>query len=316
MISVIIPAYNAAMTIDKCLDSLLAQTYTDYEIIVVNDGSLDYTASIIKAKSCSRIVLINQPNGGVSAARNRGLLEAKGEYISFVDADDYVAREYLEVLSQAILECDIVMGRCTEVVNNQYEVRENSSVDIAIDELKSNLCRYIRDGYVCSPWFKLFKSSIIKERGIKFNTNVKYGEDFLFVMEYLSNVSSIKLIDNSLYYYVRWEGTCSTGYRPNITEEYQLLSDAVAAFLGNDHKGQAISYKQRVMKESLIMIYSYYKAGNLTKAEFKSKFKQISSCIRGINTGFKGGLVDKVFYTSVKNGWLALSKLMLMINSR
>lgn len=167
--SIIIPAYNASRYIARCLESVKVQTFTDFECIIVNDGSKDDTLELCRSLTSgdTRFVLVDIPNGGVSNARNKGLEQARGEYVLFVDADDWVEPTWLEVLSRS---CDGV-----DVVQFDYsEVGDDSRQEIHID---SNLGMIIRgDGAVV--WKRAYRRALIAD--LRFDTTVKAGEDYLF----------------------------------------------------------------------------------------------------------------------------------------
>jgi glycosyltransferase involved in cell wall biosynthesis len=203
-ISVIIPAYNAAGAIARCLESLTAQTFGDFEVIVVNDGSTDDTAGIC-GRFCSedpRFRLVSQPNSGVSEARNRGLADSHGELICFVDADDYVDRDYLQALRDAMEGADLAVSGLRCVYDGGGEKRYSLETDSfpATDPVKFHAL--IRSRLVYGPCDKLFRKSVIDRYGIRFQPNISYGEDRLFNYEYLWHVSRISTSEAVTYNYV------------------------------------------------------------------------------------------------------------------
>ena len=203
MITVIVPAYNAEAVIRRCLDSLLAQTYRDFEIIVVNDGSADNTISEIQAVEDPRIHLINQENAGVSAARNLGIELANGDCIAFVDCDDYVDREYLQTLiSLSTFGCLPVVGfskndSCESVLHDRIHGRYEISASMPDDYLIGVLGETI--GYSC--WNKLFSKQLLMEHNIRFRTDLKLGEDLIFVFCYLCHCKCVTFIEKAMYHY-------------------------------------------------------------------------------------------------------------------
>lgn len=175
MISVIIPLYNKEKSITTTLESILAQTYTDYEVVVVDDGSTDNSANIVRKLSNEKIRLISQPNGGVSAARNAGIMAAKGDYIAFLDADDLWAPNYLEILAALIKDCpDAGLYSLGYAEIDGNEIPESDIVTTTIER-----------GMIIQPWnkkYRVWTGSVAasKERMIKiglFDTRMTHGED-------------------------------------------------------------------------------------------------------------------------------------------
>ena len=186
-ISIIIPAYNASKTIKRCLDSIINQTYGNLEIIVVDDGSKDTTLSILKecAELESRIKVISKQNGGAASARNVGLKEVTGEYITFLDADDYIECEVYEKLYELMQKknLDIVSASIREIyIDNHVEERVNDNNLPVIDGEKA-LCDMFSyaGGIRTVVWDKLYKKQVIE--GIYFDEKCPYGEDTLFNCE-------------------------------------------------------------------------------------------------------------------------------------
>ena len=207
MISVIIPMYNSRPVISRCIQSVMSQSYTDFEIIVIDDGSTDGGADIVMEikKKDNRLRYIRQENGGVSRARNRGLDEARGEYICFIDSDDAVEKDYLSWLYHCIREknCDIVM--C-----GYREVSENSMVDFILsknkmDSLHGNLredleiLRY----FISSPCMKIFKKEKIDVLHLRFREDMALAEDRYFNYQYFLQCETIAFVNRPLYYYYR-----------------------------------------------------------------------------------------------------------------
>lgn len=221
-LSIIIPAYNAEQYLSKCLDSLVKQKVCSFEVIVVNDGSLDQTESIVLEykRQYSFIKLLNKENGGVSSARNMGLQFAKGEFIGFVDPDDYVdANMFLEMLNVTREKnVDIVMCGYREVYesNNSYEVvssiREGvyNEEEIKTDILtrliginKYDLQNNLEHGIFGQVWRCIFRRNIITTNELLFLEGVDYGEDEIFLITYLMHSSSFYMLNKPLYNYVR-----------------------------------------------------------------------------------------------------------------
>ena len=170
MVSIIVPVYNVAQYLSKCIESILEQSYTDFELILVNDGSSDNSLEICKVYSQrdNRIVLIDKPNGGVSTARNVGILASKGEYITFVDSDDYLRKDFIEALITGVNdEIDLVVAGVTRVQDEVFSEFKFPDKEFAENDYDLLFSKYQLHKHG-SPWGKLFKSSIINKDGIEF----------------------------------------------------------------------------------------------------------------------------------------------------
>ena len=209
-VSIIVPVYNVELYIESCLDSLLNQTYSDYEIILINDGSTDGSIEICNKYNDKKIKKINQTNKGVSIARNVGISYATGQYIMFVDADDMVSKNYIEnlVASMEKYNTDMVICKYTKeedkLVNNESSQNVEGKIINANIVLESMIENNLKEGYL---WNKIFKKSIINENDLKFKDGVTVWEDLYFVMEYLSKADKICTINETLYYYRTREGS-------------------------------------------------------------------------------------------------------------
>ncbi len=204
MISIICPVYKATKYLSRCVGSVLQQTFTDFELILVDDGSPDKSGELCDkyAKKDSRIKVIHKENGGASSARNAGLDIAQGKYITFIDSDDWVAKNYLETLIEPMKKHNV------QLVIGSYEKRGHScnlkrlktrliNFSELSDEEKS-LC-YMQNLY--SPWTKLFQLSIIRQHNLRFQLDIHYGEDTLFVRSYLRFCESIYTREEIIYFY-------------------------------------------------------------------------------------------------------------------
>ncbi len=209
LVSIIIPVYNLENYIANCLDSILNQTYKNLEIICVDDGSKDGSAEIIRsyAENDSRIVYIYQENAGVSAARNNALDNIHGDYVMFVDGDDWLHRQAVEILTESIEEkqCNVVLA--------DFYITDNFNAHMPKIEFKKCIPVNEHDLFVSdydfASWSKIFKSSVIKK--FRYPVGVTNGEDFYyFIQLYYSIRESIGYrIDCKLYYYYSREGSAS-----------------------------------------------------------------------------------------------------------
>jgi len=195
-ISVIIPVYNAADTLPRCLDSVFAQTQAPYEIIAVNDGSTDDSLLLLNtyARQHSHLQIITQDNSGVSTARNIGIEAATGDWMLFLDTDDYLAPNTVETLAQDIRGelslAGLTIHTCEKTYpQNLYQKNANNSAEglLNIEDALSLLSYYT----FCGPVCKLFRSDLIKRNDIRFPSDMHFGEDTIFVYNYLKFVTQI-----------------------------------------------------------------------------------------------------------------------------
>ena len=214
MISVIIPAYNAAGTIRRCIQSVLEQTYTEWEMIIVDDGSKDDTLGICQSYDDSRIRVLHKENGGVSYARNMGLNFAQGDYIAFIDSDDFIETDYLQHLSHG-LGADIVItgfyyGAVPEASCFKFQLSDKQKVS-------QELSKLINADQLCFPWERLFKRSILEQYQIRFDEQMRFAEDNVFNWEFLCHAESI-YIDSTQKDYHKSADEGESGYNLSFEE--------------------------------------------------------------------------------------------------
>lgn len=202
-ISVIVPVYNAEKYLPKCLESILSQTFTDFELLLIDDGSTDNSSKICDnyASKDNRIRVFHKENGGVSSTRNRGIKESQGKWIVFVDSDDWVGTEYLQSMFCDSKTSDLSMqGYKIIRVNGEEEVHKFDS-NIYTNNIMLVFCESEYKNIINSPISKLFKREIIEINNIQFDNSISYGEDHLFVLEYLKYVKNVYISNISDYYY-------------------------------------------------------------------------------------------------------------------
>ena len=201
-ISVIIPVYNVEKYLAECLTSVVNQTFKDIEIICINDGSTDNSPKILEefAQKDNRIKIINQENQGMSCARNAGLAVATGEYISFIDSDDYVSTDLYADLQKFLPAELIYFNACIFPMSEKYQALQNYIQCKFEGELP--ITEKIISQTNVHIWNKIFKASIIKENNIKFPDGL-YFEDFPFMFEYLHSINTVKFVGGRGYYFYR-----------------------------------------------------------------------------------------------------------------
>lgn len=201
-ISVIVPCYNAEKTIERCVSSLLNQTYLPLEILLFNDGSQDNTGEILNklSKKYYSLRVFHQENKGVSATRNQGIDLANGDYISFIDADDYIFPTFFETLIADFDETAQISVVQAQKSTDIMEPIECSGTEVLNEENYFNTLLFGKNvmGY---PWNKLYRKDIIKVHNIRFDESVKIMEDLAFNLEYAQFVTKAIVSHEKLYYY-------------------------------------------------------------------------------------------------------------------
>ena len=212
--SVIVPVYNVEKYLHRCVDSILAQSYSDFEVLLVDDGSIDKSGVICDdyALKDNRIRVFHQANAGVSAARNKGIDEAKGEYVVFVDSDDYLKLEKLNNLYVNSVEKPQFITNYKEV----YDIYGNQKVENTIDVYKWG-------SHICIIWNSAFQRLLLKEYNIRFCEELSHGEDSLFILDVLSYVSSI-------VFYEAWDYVYEEGHEGGLNQKFQPFDKELLTF--------------------------------------------------------------------------------------
>ncbi|MFS4085063.1 glycosyltransferase family 2 protein [Aerococcus urinaeequi] len=213
MVSIIVPVYNAASYLSKCITSILNQSYQNLECILVNDGSIDNSLDICLewARKDTRVQVIDQKNGGVSVARNQGIQASRGEFILFVDSDDTIDRNTVSYLvkEQAVENVDIVVFGLVRHFRDGHISKSSgihSKRKLTFEDFIANFWDNYEDELTNSPTNKLFKANIIKQHQIEFPLGMKMGEDLLFNLAYLEHVKEIFVTDQHFYHYQLHDG--------------------------------------------------------------------------------------------------------------
>lgn len=265
-VSIIIPIYNAESFVAECVRSIQGQTFDNWELILVNDGSTDRSVTICESfvRTDSRIRLLNKKNGGVSSARNLGLSEATGKYISFVDADDKVTPDYIEELLKPMSVADLTVDKCTVVYGDKREIKEDY---VSLYCSEDNFTEVFSKGMLfrrTSPWGKLYRRDIIEKSNIRFNESVNLGEDAIFLFTYVLECQTVSFIDNGGYLY-RFEVPESLTKRTHSLESEVIgatligeLCDSISSvpvIIENEIKGEIERLKGYYTRRILNALY-------------------------------------------------------------
>jgi len=318
LISIIVPVYNAGKFLDRCIDSILNQTYENIEVILVNDGSTDNSGKLCEmyAHKDHRVKVIHQENSGPSIARNIGLEKANGTYIQFVDADDYIDEKMTETLVNEINKnADIVIcaykivskkidGKLDFVYSNSYRYPQMNKIEF-LDEFG----QFFKDYYVNYIWNKLYKACTIKKNNIRFDTSIKWGEDLIFNLNYLNYCDKITIIDEPLYNYVNYNDfSITTSYNKDLYINQQFMYKQVRDFLKSNN---AYTTKNEIEVEKKYTACAlgwfsnlFSDEANLKKTQIYKKIEEIveDNTIREKLDYFNNnGIENKIIGIMVKN---------------
>ena len=203
-VSVIIPAYNAELYLEQCVESILNQTYKNIEVIIINDGSTDKTSEISDRLNDKddRIIVIHNQNKGVSASRNDGLQKSTGDYIVFVDADDFLSEDYIDYMMMLVKTTGsdfCVSKNCYTKVNEKQIDKDKIETLAPTDAIALLLSPRV----IVGCWNKIFKKDFLLKQGLKFSTSLFYGEGLTFIVEAAQAASSVGVGNRKVYYYRR-----------------------------------------------------------------------------------------------------------------
>lgn len=239
MVSVIVPIYRVEQYLRECLDSIQRQTYGDLEIILVNDGSPDHSKDICEeyCATDSRFILVNKENQGLGMARNTGIQHAHGEYVLFIDADDYIREDAVEVLLNTVDQqnVDTVIGSFIRVNDQKQEISyygySQQYTRYTGEDVKREMLPKMfgsqpegGDSLRMSVWGVLYSTRLIREYSMQFCSEREYtSEDLFFNLDYYQHAQRVCVLPNNLYYYRYNDDSLSTRYRPNWYEMKQKI---------------------------------------------------------------------------------------------
>lgn len=308
-VSIVIPVYNASKYLKECLDSVIKQTYEDIEIILVDDGSVDNSGKICDEYGDldKRVVVLHGKNSGVSTARNNGIKSSTGDYVTFIDSDDIIHKDYIKKLVNNLNGDSLSV---CQIENFYNEVNFSNNDDNSIELDKNHFIELCRMNLLNTPCCKLFNLDILRENKIFFDTKLSLGEDLLFNLDYLKHIDKIIVANQKLYYYRRSDNdTLSTSYNSKMFDIQLLLFDKYTGFFD----------KISMNKEMMILFDSYRFSVITTVIENEFKNKDISFTKRYlnakniVNNNRFMEAINKIKYPSKKMLYFLLSHKMVLI---
>lgn len=309
--SIIVPIYNSEKYLKNCIDSILNQTYGDFELLMIDDGSTDMSSKICDEyeKKDDRIRVVHKKNGGVSTARNNGLNVAEGEYLIFVDSDDSIEKYMLERINEKIIENDadfIICGKFKEEQEiNLEKIINNTDIE--------NLKDMIINEKINSTWGKAYKRKIMQM--IRFDTSITIGEDLLFNIEYMKKTKRIYMLNKKLYNYnTENENSLTKKYIKNKYEQLTKVNIQLENYLKQykNKKLDSVSAYIKLKNKISCIIDLNNKECNLTIKEKQNYIK----CLKKDNKriikylGIEKYIISILFILLPNWGILEISKIL------
>ena len=212
-VSIIVPVYNAEHTIPRCIESILNQEYSDFELLLVNDGSTDGSGAVCDAYAArdARIRVIHKENTGVSDTRNTALTQARGTYLQFLDSDDWITPDATSSLVRAAesAQCDLVVSDFYRVVGERVSQKGDIDDDgvMTREEYAAHMMENPADFYYGVLWNKLYRRSIVEAHHLRMDPEISWCEDFMFNLEYIRYAETFRALQVPIYYYVKTKGS-------------------------------------------------------------------------------------------------------------
>ena len=307
-VSIVVPIYNSEKELPRCIDSILRQTYLDFELILINDGSKDGSLNILKEyeQKDKRVIVIDNENNGVSETRNIGIRRASGDYIAFVDSDDYIESDMMEALVKSIEEqnadlviCGLLKGQ--EVKTSTQTFEYNVSLDKRDIALK--VLDRLNGTYINSPINKLYKKSILIDNNIYMDNTIDLGEDLLFNIEYLSYCSSVIFEERCFYHYcMKSEDSLTAKYRENKLELMKRMYDGIREYMLESRVTEDELYKL----DNLFIKFIYSVLLDLHNSSCKYTFKEKLGFIQRVARKYRD-IIDRTHNLGYFYGLLKLS---------
>lgn len=256
--SIIVPVYNAEAYLPRCIGSILSQTFTDFELLLINDGSTDNSGNICDAyaQRDDRVRVFHKKNGGVSSARNLGIDNAKGEWIAFCDADDYISNDFL-VIEDKYIECDVIEKPFVIEIDGRIKKQPKRTERIYCGE--KVLYKYYLKERNTALWNKLISMRLVQ--GKRFDETVSIGEDLLFFLSFINQIHRYAISNIGVYYYVRNDMSAMSIVNEDVHSRVQ------SALLLNDKIKKSISDSSLVhgliLQNNLFYFYKNIKLFNV-----------------------------------------------------
>lgn len=313
MLSIIIPVFNSEAYLEKCVNSVLNQTFIDFELILIDDGSSDKSSLICESfgDEDKRIKIIHQSNQGVSSARNTGLDICKGDYVMFIDSDDWINEDFCDTLMSQVSYADFVIGGYTTLnFNENLEYAMKRKKIIFPNQLGDCFDEMYENNFFNAPFSKIYRKELIGNQ--RFDTSVLLGEDFLFNLEYLSKCKIIIISETTGYYYNCMNvGAATKKFRENDIKQINFLykegKNFLRTYCPNIIDSDVLKKRLCLNGINLIQLICY---SDKTRLEKKTLINQmlssndfLSACQQEYTLPFKYDMPRRL---CVKGNWIIL----------
>jgi len=260
-LSIIVPVYNADKYLDRCIESIIVQSFTNFECILINDGSTDGSSVICDQyrKSDDRIIVIHQENSGVSATRNKGIEMARGKYICFVDSDDYLQSNMYEKLFAAINNTNTDVACCGYTENNKtYDLSNDDFIFSNSSAIEIIHYLEMRQAFGM-VWNKLYKKTILDTYKIKSPVSIKFGDDMIFNLQYFQYVKTAYISSNRFYYYLHNNESALTKGKLTFSESNYRFENVSNMFMNIDNNTKSLFYAELLAKDFKYTIALFFR---------------------------------------------------------
>lgn len=303
-VSIIVPVYNNELYLEKCLDSIINQTYKNIEIILINDGSTDNSLNILRKyeKKDKRIIIIDKKNEGVSIARNAGIKKSTGEYITFVDSDDYIDLNFIEELHNAMINNNVDLVRCNYQVHykelNKIDIgnlKEISNKKLNKKNIRNEILEKVLDGSLpCFVYLLMIKKEKLLNTKL-FPTDIHMMEDVVLYMDLIMNINSMFIIDKPLYniYYNELGATNNAkNYERNINNV--LLVNIYIHKILSEYKYDTNINKTKLNTANSIAISDFI------FRHYLAKYNALSLCKELSKNEIMNNILDNINYNEIE----------------
>lgn len=290
-LTIVIPVYNGSRYIAHCMADLKGQTFQDWEAIFVNDGSSDDSGELLErmARQDERFHVVHQQNGGTARARNAGLAQARGEYITFMDVDDELAPEMYAKLVRLMDDTQADMGACGYYFKIENAEGESSYLEPMTypscvlrgrEQIRRNLVELWDKDMLSNVWNKIYRMDLIREKDLRYRDGHVYTEDRVFNRQFLENCQSIAVTDECLYYYVRERvGSTSEKYRDDLftirDKEYREFQTHFRNMGVWDEKAREYVSREFIERIAGCIENIFHAEGKLTEAQKRARIAEI-----------------------------------------
>lgn len=306
MISIIVPVYNSSLFLDKCVRSVVSQTFRDWELLLIDDGSTDGSCEICDcwAKKNDRVRTIHQKNAGVSAARNRGILESKGDYVMFLDSDDALDKELcfhlINYQNESCADC-IVFGSRQES-GTLWIPKEEKKYESSID-LKQDFENLLLSELLSPVWNKLYRRELIKNH---FPEDMSFGEDLVFCLNYLKQCEKICFVPWPYYLHNNLnEQSLTHTFRKSQIYDIERWQAEILQFMGKEKECQSLYNKY--VKDVMLWLKRFYASNEMERKEKRDFLKRWyrRSHLKDVSFEYRLSIVEKILLLCLRwNLWM------------